>query len=227
MRRRALRAAAGALAVAALAAWPAVAAADPAALVDARNGTLGPGFPMVGASVPFGLIQPGPDTSLPGDQPDQVNYTGYGYQDPEIRGFSLTHFDGAGIHVAGDLPFMPTTGAVSASPAGLGSPYDHATELAQPGYYAVSLHRYQTRVELTATTRAAMMRFTFPSTKQANVLAEVSQSINHADPGSVSVVGDHELRGWVRSDVGYTLYFDAQFDRPFSAATGASGGNAL
>jgi predicted alpha-1,2-mannosidase len=204
-----------------------VAAADPAALVDARNGSLGPGFPMVGASVPFGLIQPGPDTSLPGDQPDQVNYTGYGYQDPEIRGFSLTHFDGAGIHIAGDLPFMPTTGAVSASPAGFGSPYDHATELAQPGYYAVSLHRYQTRVELTASTRAAMMRFTFPPTKQANVLAEVSQSINHADPGSVSVVGDHELRGWVKSDVGYTLYFDAQFDRPFAAATGASGGNAL
>jgi len=219
-----------ALAVAALAALPALAAADPAGLVDTRNGSLGPGFPAVGASVPFGLIQPGPDTSMPGDQQDPVDYVGYSYQDPEIRGFSLTHFDGAGIQIAGDLPFMPTTGAVSAGPAGLGSPYEHATEVAQPGYYAVTLSRYQTRVELTATERAAMMRFTFPATNQANVLAEVSQSINGANPGSVSIVGNDELQGWVKSDVGYTVYFDAAFDRPFAASavtgTGKSAGAA-
>ncbi len=205
-----------------------MAAADPAGLVDTRGGTLGPGFPMVGASVPFGLIQPGPDTAMPGDQQDPVDYTGYSYQDPEIRGFSLTHFDGAGIHIAGDLPFMPTTGSVSPSPAGYGSPYDHATETAQPGYYAVRLQRYRTRVELTGTTRAAMMRFTFPSTQQANVLAEVSQSINGSHPGSVSVASDHQLQGWVKSDAGYTIYFRASFDRPFKSATvtSASGTNA-
>lgn len=218
----------GAIAAAVLAALPGAAAADPAALVDTRDGSLGPGFPMVGASLPFGLIQPGPDTSLPGDQPDPVDYTGYSYQDPEIRGFSLTHFDGAGIHIAGDLPFMPTTGSVSAGPAGFGSPYDHASEVGQPGYYAVTLSRYQTKVELTATERAAMMRFTFPRTSQANVLAEVSQSINGANPGSVDIVGNHELQGWVKSDVGYTVYFDAIFDRPFASAaltgTGKSAG---
>jgi predicted alpha-1,2-mannosidase len=176
---------------------------------------------MVGASAPFGMIQPGPDTALANGQQDPVDYCGYSYQDPDIRGFSLTHFDGAGIHIAGDLPFMPTTGAVSASdPTGTGfaSPYDHATETAQPGYYAVTLARYQTRVELTGTTRAAVMRFTFPRTTQANVLAEVSQSINGANPGSVSIVGNRELRGWVKSDVGYKLYFDAVFDRPFSGS---------
>jgi predicted alpha-1,2-mannosidase len=227
--RRARWAAAVALAAAGLALLPAVAAADPAALVDTRNGSLGPGFPMVGASLPFGLIQPGPDTAMPGDQQDPVDYCGYSYQDPQIRGFSLTHFDGAGIHIAGDLPFMPTTGAVSPSSAGYGSPYNHATEIAQPGYYSVRLQRYQTRVELTSTTRAAMMRFTFPRTKQANVLAEVSQSINNPDPGSVTVVGNNELQGWVRSDVGYTVYFDAVFDRPFSssAVPNASGSNTL
>jgi predicted alpha-1,2-mannosidase len=61
------------------------------------------------------------------------------------------------------------------------------------------------------------MRFTFPSTSQANVLAEVSQSINGANPGSVSFVGNNELQGWVKSDVGYRVYFDAVFDRPFTA----------
>jgi predicted alpha-1,2-mannosidase len=195
-----------------------VAAVDRATLVDTRDGSLGPGFPMVGASVPFGMIQPGPDTSLANGQQDPVDYDGYSYQDPDIRGFSLTHFDGAGIHIAGDLPFMPTTGAMSASdPAADASPYDHASEIAQPGYYAVTLARYQTRAELTGATRAALMRFTFPRTTQANVLAEVSQSINNVDPGSVTVVGDHTLEGWVRSDVGYKLYFAATFDRPFTA----------
>ncbi len=68
---------------------------------------------MVSAELPFGLIQPGPDTAMPDGSQDPVNYDGYSYQDPDIRGFSLTHFDGAGIQIAGDLPFMPTTGTVS------------------------------------------------------------------------------------------------------------------
>ena len=171
-------------------ALPASAGADPAALVSTRNGTLGPGFPSVGAELPFGMIQPGPDTAMPDGSQDPVDYTGYSYQDPDIRGFSLTHFDGAGIQLAGDLPFMPTTGTPTPSdPTGNASPYEHATEVGQPGYYAVTLARSGIRTELTSTTRAALMRFTFPSTSQANVLAEVSQSINGANLGSVSIVG--------------------------------------
>ncbi len=50
------------------------------------------------------------------------------------------------------------------------------------------------------------------------MLAEVSQSINGAHPGSVTLTGHNELRGWVSSDVGYRVYFDAVFDRPFSTA---------
>jgi predicted alpha-1,2-mannosidase len=196
-----------------------IASADPAALVNTLNGTLGPGFPTVSAELPFGMIQPGPDTALANGSQDPVDYTGYSYQDPDIRGFSLTHFDGAGIQIAGDLPFMPTTGAVNLTdPAQNASPFSHASEVGQPGYYGVTLTRYRTRVELTGTLRAAMMRFTFPNTSSANVLAEVSKSINGSHPGSVTVVGHNQLDGWVKSDVGYTLYFDALFERPFTAS---------
>jgi predicted alpha-1,2-mannosidase len=181
-------------------------------------GSLGSGFPMVGASLPFGMAEPGPDTAMPDGSQDQVNYDGYSYQDPMIRGFSLTHFDGAGVPIAGDLPFMPTTGAVSAGdPLGNASAYDHAGEVAQPGYYAVTLDRYQTRVELTGTPRGAMMRFTFPSGAPGNVLAEVSRSIHGSNMASVNVIGDRQLEGWAQSDVGYRIYFAAAFDRPFSA----------
>jgi predicted alpha-1,2-mannosidase len=225
-RPAALAAAAALLAVLAGAPAPA-AAADPAAYVTTTDGTLGPGFPAVGAGVPFGMIQPGPDTALPDGSQDPVNYTGYSYQDPNIRGFSLTHFSGAGIQIAGDLPFMPTTGAVaSPDPLAFSSPYQHATEIAQPGYYAVTLERYRTRVELTGALRAAIMRFTFPATARANVLAEVTRAIDGTHTGQVSVVDNRELEGWVKSDVGYRLYFDAVFDRPFVASGALAGGGA-
>src|SRR4051794_12437649 len=94
-----------------LASPAAAATTDHTQYVNPLSGTLGGGFPMVGASVPYGLIQPGPDTGMPDGSPDPVNYCGYGFQDTTIRGFSLTHFDGAGIQIAGDVPFMATTGA--------------------------------------------------------------------------------------------------------------------
>src|SRR3954447_12910036 len=89
-------------------------AEDLATQVNPLSGTLGSGFVFVGASRPFGMVQAGPDTGLPNGE-DPVTYVGYGYQDPEIRGFSLTHFAGAGIKIGGDLPFMPTTGTVDST----------------------------------------------------------------------------------------------------------------
>ena len=62
---------------------------DLTALVNPLAGSLGPGFVTVGAGVPFGMVTPGPITTTPeGDDP--VNYVGYAYQDPQIRGFALT-----------------------------------------------------------------------------------------------------------------------------------------
>ena len=176
------------------------------------------------------MVTPGPATTTPaGDDP--VNYVGYGYQDPEIRGFALTHFSGAGIHIGGELPFMPTTGAVSSSdPTDWASPYTHAQETAQPGYYSVMLQRYQVQAELTATTRTAVERYTFPATTQANVLLDVtrdndSNQANPPNPGGTqngamqigtdnrTVTGHVDVPG---SD-GITIYFTARFDRPFVA----------
>src|SRR5690348_6123977 len=146
------------------------AAGDYVSLVNPLAGSLGAGFPTVAAGVPFGMVTPGPATTTPaGDDP--VNYVGYSYQDPQIRGFALTHFSGAGIHIGGELPFMPTTGAVTSNdPADWASPYSHAAETALPGYYAVTLAGSGIQTELTSTTRTAVERFTFPATDQANLL---------------------------------------------------------
>jgi predicted alpha-1,2-mannosidase len=199
---------------------PQASAEDLTKLVNPLSGTLGSGFPMVGASRPFGMIQPGPDTALANGQPDEVNYCGYGWQDQTIRSFSLTHFNGAGIHIMGDVPFMPVTGAVdSKNLADYASPFSHSDETAEPGYYSVNLPRYGERVELTAGDRAAMIRTTFPATDQANVIVDPTTSLDGAQDGAVDAVGDSELQGWTQSTAGYRVWFTAIFDRPFKSFT--------
>ena len=52
----------------------------------------GAGNTFPGATLPFGMTAFGPDTI-----PSLTNFTaGYTYSDDQIRGFSLTHFSGAG-----------------------------------------------------------------------------------------------------------------------------------
>src|SRR4051812_19616720 len=145
LRRPGSRAALLAMSVIALSLPGAARAAAPedlTTLVNPLSGTLGAGFPVVGASRPFGMVQLGPDTGQAGME-DPVTYVGYGYQDPVIRVFSLPPFAGAGIKIGGALPLMPTTGVVgSTDPSQYASPYSHAAETAAPGSYAVDLMRY-------------------------------------------------------------------------------------
>src|SRR3954452_11364920 len=196
---------------------PAAARADQAGYVRPLAGTLGSGFPMVAASVPFGQIQPGPDTALADGSDDPVNYCGYAFQDPAIRGFSLTHFDGAGIKIAGDIPFMPITGAASTDANGNASPFEHASEVAEPGYYAVTLAKYDTRVELTSTLRASMARITFPEGADAHVVVDPTRSISGANTGSAHAIDDRTLVGSTVSPAHYNVNFAMVFEQPFHA----------
>lgn len=192
---------------------------EPASLVRPLSGTAGVGFPFVGAARPFGMIQAGPDTAVPGHS-DQINYTGYAYQDPMIRGFSLTHFSGAGAHLAGDVSFLPTTGPItSTDPNSYASTFTHAKESASPGFYGVDLQTYQTSVELTATERAAYFRFRYPAGAAAHVLIDVGHNIAGEQTGGVRLVGRRTVQGWLKTTANpgsYTVYFTAQFDRDFS-----------
>jgi predicted alpha-1,2-mannosidase len=184
--------------------------------VQPLAGTAGVGFPFVGAAVPFGMVQAGPDTALPG-RDDQVNYTGYAYQDPMIRGFSLTHFSGAGAHLAGDVSILPVTGGLVSTDANqYASAFSHAEETPEAASYSVSLATYQTEVQVAATTRGAAFRFTFPEQLPAHVLLNAARNIAGAQSGAVQVVGRRQIEGWtdVRPNpVGYRVYFAARFDR--------------
>ena len=152
-----LRSALALCAIALIAAAPARAAdEDLARHVDPMIGTFAPGFIFPGAAAPFGMVQNSPDTR------GEFAYSGYLWSDPAIQAFSLVHLSGPGVKKGGDIPVMPVLGEPSLDPNQIQSPYDHATEKAEPGYYSVFLAKPATKVELTASEHAGMQRYTFP-----------------------------------------------------------------
>ena len=196
----------------------AAAGEDLAQWVDPMIGTAPVGFVFPGAVRPYGMVQVSPDTEGP------FAYSGYIATDQTIRGFSMVHLSGPGVPKAGDLPFMPTTGpVVSGSAFEYASPFNHATESAAPGDYRVLLEKSGTQVELTATERVGLQRYTFPPSPQSNVLIDVSRSAEQIHSGApfglreahLRVVSDDEVEGWTKGR--YPVHFVAKFSRPFTA----------
>ncbi|ASQ98687.1 GH92 family glycosyl hydrolase [Streptomyces sp. 11-1-2] len=189
--------------------------ADPTSLVHPFVGTENFGNTFPGASAPFGMVQVSPDTGGQG---------GYDYDQNAIHGFSQTHLSGVGCGVAGELPIMPTTGAVTdVDPDHYRSTYSHDDEEATPGYYRVGLKTYGIDAELTATQRTGWQRYTFPATGAANVLFNTGKANQNVFGSEIRVVGDRTVEGRVEAGnfcAGkdrHTVYFTATFDRPFAS----------
>jgi predicted alpha-1,2-mannosidase len=201
--------------------------AAPASLVNPLIGTSGGVNEFPGPDMPFGMIQWSPDT-----YPSRPDGGGYAYTASQITGYSLTHLSGPGCGAYGDLPILPTVGAVGANPAGATESFSHASETAQAGYYADTLGDGVT-VQLTDTTRAGIGEFTFPATTQANLLLKLDDSQSYVDATQEQVIGDDEVAGSVTAghfcgspdplERDYTLHFDIVFSQPFTAASTWSG----
>ncbi len=218
------------------------AAADSLRLVDPFVGTQsgapdfgtggGAGDTFPGAVLPSGMVQFSPDTF-----PSTDDYAGgYSYVDHLLRGFSLTHFSGAGCAAFGDIPILPVSIPVSASPALPGSSdiasryvprFDHRHESASPGAYAVTLDPGSPtaiRAELTATMRTGDARLTFPSGRPASVLIGAGGSLLPdygaqvaIDPGRREISGEVQGGHFCFQPTKYRVYFAARFSRPFAA----------
>ena len=209
---------------------PAIASDQAYRSVDPFIGTGGEGHTFPGATVPFGMIQLSPDTQI---KPRKEAYgwaAGYRYDDSTIVGFSHTHFSGTGHSDLGDVLLMPTTGEVklergdvSKPGSGYTSRFRHDDEVAEPGYYAVTLDDHGIRAELTTSARVGVHRYTFPKNKPAHVLVDLRTSM-YDYPGKVlwsrlrlrpdgTVTGFRETRGWAP---GRQLYFALRFSKPVS-----------
>jgi len=212
-----------------LAATPALAQTTSAyEAVDPFIGTGGDGHTFPGAVVPFGMVQLSPDTDILPFRQSYARAAGYRFGDPTILGFSHTHFSGAGHSDLGDILLTPVVGEAKLEPgeadkpgSGYRSRYSHDSEVAQPGYYAVTLSDSQVRAELTAGLRTGLHRYAFPKGQRAQVLIDLRSSIYNY-PGKVlwsrlrvapdgTITGYRETRGWAP---GRKLFFAIRFDKP-------------
>jgi predicted alpha-1,2-mannosidase len=193
----------------------ATAAPDRAAEVDPLIGTVAPGFVNPGPVLPHGMVGLGPDTEGP------LNYGGYLFHNSSITGFSHVHMS-AGVPRGGQIPVLPVTGPVREP---IASPFSHADEEAEAGYYRVRLLRYGIDVELTATERAGMHRWSFPPGLPAAAVFDIGRDLTGTQEAEVRREGD-VLLGHVRSsDMDHRVFFAARFDRPFTATI--DGGRAV
>ena len=189
---------------------------------DPFVGTGGNGHTFPGALVPFGMMQLSPDSWRSGVE----GCSGYDYADTMLCGFSHTHLSGTGIGDYGDILLVPTTGAVRFGQANYITHFSHANEKASPGYYAVLLDQRHIKVELTTTKRSGIHKYTFPASKEANIILD----LNHRDrltSGEININGNNEITGhrfstrWASKK---KWYFVIQFSKPFKKSGISQGG---
>lgn len=189
---------------------------DYASLVNPLIGTDGKGNTYPGAQAPFGMVQLSPDNGTQGW--DWI--AGYFYPDSTIAGFSHTHLSGTGAGDLYDISFLPVTHPLRKAEGALGvhSLFSHRSEECEAGYYRVHLDSYNIDVELTATERCGIQRYTFP-TDSATVLLNLGKAMNWdattdthiAIVDSCTIEGYRHSTGWARNQ---QVYFRTRFSRP-------------
>jgi predicted alpha-1,2-mannosidase len=191
-------------------------------------GTDRDGHVYPGAVVPFGFVQVSPDT--PGTSGDWCS--GYHYSSTNLLGFSHNHLTGTGCPDMGNILLLPVVGNLklplgNAPGEGYRARFSHDQEEAHPGYYSVFLPDYDVKVELTATTRVGLQRYTFPKTAEAHVLLNLWHGLgNHPTEAMLTIENDHTVSGFRKSAADTCFeeagvkeyYFVAEFSKPFAAS---------
>lgn len=163
--------------------------------VDLFMGVQGFSNCVIGPQLPHGSTNPSPQTP-------NGHHDGYDPKEP-IRGFGQLHASGTGWGRYGQIFISPQIG-FNASEDGHDSP--KSEEIASPYYYAVNLDRYGIKAEVTPTHNCALYRFTFPQSKEANILLDIAHNIpQHIVPfvngrfvgGQINYnKADNMLTGW-------------------------------
>lgn len=195
---------------------------QPADHVNPFLGTDFFGHTFPGASLPYAMVHVSPDVHNQG----WTYCAGYIYSESSIMGFSHTHWSGVGMVNGGEVLLMPTTGLkLQTTPGSLENPdegyrsrFDHADEVASPGYYSVLLKDYNVKAELTSTQRAGFHRYTFPKTENARIILDLGHQIGTNTSGELSeltILNNNRIEGVKSAGLG-KLYFVAEFSKPFA-----------
>lgn len=188
---------------------------DPYHLVDPRIGTEHDGqtYPVVG--MPFGMTGWTPET-----QPTEAKCVSpYYYKDSKLTGFRGSHWmSGTCTQDYGSVSLMPVVGELRVTPEARASRFSHSSEVMSPAFYSVFLEDYRTKVELTGTVHAGMLRLTFPSTGSRHLLvqpnARPGQGFIEIRPGQHEIVGYNpvvRLYQGAGESAGFSGYFVVRF----------------
>ena len=188
--------------------------------VDPFIGAADNGHTFPGVCRPFGMIQTSPVTGAVGWR----YCSEYMYADSIIWGFTQTHLNGTGCMDLGDILVMPFTGERHRTWDAYRSSFSKTSENATPGYYTVTLDQAKVKAELTATTHAALHRYTYEQADSASILIDLqhgpawNEKQYHSQVNSCEVnwENDSTLTGHVNNKVwvDQDYYFVMQFSRP-------------
>lgn len=193
-------------------------------MVDAANSRF---FYFSSATRPFGMVNLSPDMNLKG-----VWNTGYKYNEDTIRCFSHIHcWELSGI------PVLPTTGKFKGHLGSdvYGSTYSHQNEIAKPGYHKIKLNTYGVTAEMTSTTRVGFHRYTFPKSDSSFIQFDFTTVLGSSETQEAKVtqtsdkqiVGEVVMAATIRRPKPITVYFVADFDKPFDQFGGWKDGSII
>ena len=188
---------------------------DATSKVNMFMGVAGRGNVVVGPQLPWGSVNPSPDTP-------EGNSDGYSSR-KKIRGFSQLHVTGTGsCGKYGQFLLSPQIG-LNIAEAGHDS--EKADEVAGVSEYKVRLKDFDIFCEFTPTAHAAIYRFTFPASDDAHLAIDLGRNIpengsaaGYAEEGEVFVQADkREISGWGSYWGGWSaepvrVYFAATYD---------------
>ncbi len=211
--------------------------------VDPMIGTAASGHTFPGATVPAGMVQLSPDTFI-GSNTDHESglnpwHSASGYWDSSnyetgevvntdvpLYGFSHTHLSGTGATDLGDILVLPYADMANTQ---LNS-FDKANEEASAGYYKTKLNQGQIEVELSATKRVGLHKYTFADGADRNVKFDLGHTLINNNGKSlknkVEVVDEYTIRGrktstgWFQGQdhQGQDIFFYAKFNQPIAKA---------
>ncbi len=211
--------------------------------VDPMIGTAASGHTFPGATVPAGMVQLSPDTFI-GSNTDHESglnpwHSASGYWDSSnyetgevvntdvpLYGFSHTHLSGTGATDLGDILVLPYADMANTQ---LNS-FDKANEEASAGYYKTKLNQGQIEVELSATKRVGLHKYTFANGADRNVKFDLGHTLMNNNGKSlknkVEVVDEYTIRGrktstgWFQGQdhQGQDIFFYAKFNQPITKA---------
>ncbi len=211
--------------------------------VDPMIGTAASGHTFPGATVPAGMVQLSPDIFI-GSNTDHESglnpwHSASGYWDSSnyetgevvntdvpLYGFSHTHLSGTGATDLGDILVLPYADMANTQ---LNS-FDKANEEASAGYYKTKLNQGQIEVELSATKRVGLHKYTFADGADRNVKFDLGHTLMNNNGKSlknkVEVVDEYTIRGrktstgWFQGQdhQGQDIFFYAKFNQPIAKA---------